>query len=55
MILIVYIWMIYIYISIYRLSRWIDEEEDKIKDKGEDTLQYVILDMGGKLINCNYC
>lgn len=29
-----------------RLSRWIDEEEDKIKDKGEDTLQYVILDMG---------
>ncbi|KAH7653079.1 SLC26A/SulP transporter protein [Dioscorea alata] len=29
-----------------RLSRWIDEEEDKIKEKGEDTLQYVILDMG---------
>ncbi|KAJ0974092.1 hypothetical protein J5N97_016057 [Dioscorea zingiberensis] len=29
-----------------RISRWIDEEEDKIKEKGENSLQYVILDMG---------
>lgn len=28
-----------------RISRWIDEEEDKLKSSGE-TLQYVILDMG---------
>ncbi|KAM0944078.1 putative SLC26A/SulP transporter, STAS domain, sulfate anion transporter, STAS domain superfamily [Dioscorea sansibarensis] len=29
-----------------RLSRWINEEEDKIKANGERSLQYVILDMG---------
>ncbi|XP_009804926.1 sulfate transporter 3.1-like [Nicotiana sylvestris] len=29
-----------------RISRWIDEEEDKLKSSGETTLQYVILDMG---------
>ncbi|KAH0640141.1 hypothetical protein KY285_036727 [Solanum tuberosum] len=28
-----------------RISRWIDDEEDKLKSSGE-TLQYVILDMG---------
>ncbi|KAG1334019.1 sulfate transporter 3.1 [Cocos nucifera] len=29
-----------------RISRWIDEEEDKLKSKGETSLQYVILDLG---------
>ncbi|XP_072980589.1 sulfate transporter 3.1-like [Typha angustifolia] len=29
-----------------RISRWIDEEEEKLKSKGETSLQYVILDMG---------
>ncbi|PSR86092.1 Sulfate transporter 3.1 like [Actinidia chinensis var. chinensis] len=29
-----------------RISRWIDEEEDKLKPSGETSLQYVILDMG---------
>ncbi|GFZ19718.1 sulfate transporter 3;2 [Actinidia rufa] len=29
-----------------RISRWIDEEEDKLKPSGETGLQYVILDMG---------
>ncbi|XP_052169897.1 sulfate transporter 3.1-like [Diospyros lotus] len=29
-----------------RISRWIDEEEDKLKSSGETNLQYVILDMG---------
>ncbi|KAI6695535.1 hypothetical protein NL676_023245 [Syzygium grande] len=29
-----------------RISRWIDEEEDRLKASGEDNLQYVILDMG---------
>ncbi|KAH7666192.1 sulfate transporter 3 protein [Dioscorea alata] len=29
-----------------RISRWISEEEDKIKLNGERSLQYVILDMG---------
>ncbi|KAL1832820.1 hypothetical protein ACET3Z_002471 [Daucus carota] len=29
-----------------RITRWIDEEEDRIKTSGESTLQYVILDMG---------
>ncbi|XP_022728352.1 sulfate transporter 3.1-like isoform X1 [Durio zibethinus] len=28
-----------------RISRWIDEEEDKLKSTGETGLQYVILDM----------
>ncbi|KAL8530523.1 hypothetical protein ACS0TY_007529 [Phlomoides rotata] len=28
-----------------RISRWIDEEEDRIKSAGETELQYVILDM----------
>ncbi|CAN4101226.1 unnamed protein product [Withania somnifera] len=29
-----------------RISRWIDDEEDRIRSLGETTLQYVILDMG---------
>uniref|UniRef100_A0A5B6Z8S2 Putative sulfate transporter 3.1-like n=1 Tax=Davidia involucrata TaxID=16924 RepID=A0A5B6Z8S2_DAVIN len=29
-----------------RISRWIDEEEEKLKTSGETSLQYVILDMG---------
>lgn len=28
-----------------RLSRWIDDEEDKLKSSGESSLQYIILDM----------
>ncbi|KAL3849893.1 hypothetical protein ACJIZ3_011775 [Penstemon smallii] len=28
-----------------RISRWIDDEEDRIKSSGETSLQYVILDM----------
>ncbi|XP_048336651.2 sulfate transporter 3.1-like [Ziziphus jujuba] len=28
-----------------RITRWIDDEEDRIKSSGETTLQYVILDM----------
>lgn len=33
-------------ISVFRISRWIDEEEDNLKSAGESSLQYVILDMG---------
>ncbi|XAR58573.1 hypothetical protein NMG60_11014023 [Bertholletia excelsa] len=29
-----------------RISRWVDEKEDKLKSSGETSLQYVILDMG---------
>ncbi|KAJ8527242.1 hypothetical protein K7X08_029719 [Anisodus acutangulus] len=29
-----------------RISRWIDDEEEKLKSSGETTLKYVILDMG---------
>ncbi|KAI8522945.1 hypothetical protein RHMOL_Rhmol13G0036300 [Rhododendron molle] len=29
-----------------RISRWIDEEEDRVKSSGETSLQYVVLDMG---------
>ncbi|GLU03561.1 hypothetical protein SLE2022_207530 [Rubroshorea leprosula] len=29
-----------------RISRWINEEEDKLKSSGETSLQYFILDMG---------
>lgn len=31
-----------------RISRWIDEEEDKLKDSAMSDLQYVILDMSGE-------
>ncbi|KAK7824478.1 sulfate transporter 3.1 [Quercus suber] len=30
----------------FRIARWIDEEEDRIKSTGETSLQYFILDMG---------
>lgn len=33
---------------VYRITRWIDDEEDRIKSSGETTLQYVILDMTGE-------
>jgi hypothetical protein len=39
--------LLYFVISI-RIARWVDEEEDKLKSSGETSLQYVILDMGGK-------
>ncbi|GAV87344.1 Sulfate_transp domain-containing protein/STAS domain-containing protein/Sulfate_tra_GLY domain-containing protein, partial [Cephalotus follicularis] len=29
-----------------RIARWIDEEEDQLKSRGETSLQYIILDMG---------
>jgi hypothetical protein len=31
-----------------RISRWMDEEEDKLNSSGETSLQYVILDLSGK-------
>lgn len=31
-----------------RISRWVDEEEDKLKSSGENSLQYVILALSGK-------
>lgn len=31
-----------------RISRWMDEEEEKLQSKGEIGIQYVILDLGGK-------
>ena len=30
-----------------RITRWVDEEEDRIKASGGNSLQYVILDMSG--------
>lgn len=33
-----------------RISRWIDEEEDRLKSSGETSLQYVVLDMGGEYV-----
>lgn len=30
---------------VLRISRWIYEEEDRIKSSGETSLQYVILDI----------
>ena len=30
---------------VLRISRWIFEEEDRIKSSGETSLQYVILDI----------
>lgn len=33
----------------FRISRWIDEEEDRLKESmGESSLQYIIIDMTGK-------
>lgn len=31
-----------------RIGRWVDEEEERLKSSGESTLQYVILNMGGR-------
>lgn len=31
-----------------RISRWVNEEEDRLKSAGEDSLQYVILALSGK-------
>jgi hypothetical protein len=33
---------------VFRISRWIDEEEHRIKDAGEESLQCIVLDMGGE-------
>lgn len=32
-----------------RIVRWVDEEEERLKSSGENSLHYVILDMRGKL------
>jgi hypothetical protein len=32
----------------YRISRWIDEEEDRIKSTEETSLKYIIMDMSGE-------
>lgn len=37
-------------IFVYRITRWIDEEEEKIKGAGSTSLQYVIVDMTGKFL-----
>jgi sulfate transporter 3 len=36
-----------------RISRWIDDEEERTKGKGETVVQYVVLDMSGKLSPCH--
>lgn len=38
----------------FRIMRWVDEEEDRIKASSESTLQFVVLDMSGKywIFNC---
>lgn len=33
---------------VLRITRWIYEEEDRVKSCGEANLHYVILDMSGK-------
>ncbi|XP_058746078.1 sulfate transporter 3.1-like isoform X1 [Vicia villosa] len=33
-----------------RITRWIDEEEEKFKGAGSTSLQYVIVDMTGKIV-----
>jgi hypothetical protein len=40
--------LIYSFLFEFRLSRWIDDEEEVLKNKGKTSLQYVILDFGGK-------
>ncbi|CAI0465807.1 unnamed protein product [Linum tenue] len=37
-----------------RISRWIDEEEDKLKSRGGSSLQFVILDMTCEFIKNHY-
>jgi len=36
---------------ILRITRWIDEEEDRIKASDQTSLQYVIMNMTGKFID----
>lgn len=36
------------FVIVHRITRWIDEEEERIKATGETSLQYVIIDMSGK-------
>jgi len=36
------------FVVVHRIIRWIDEEENRIKDTGETSLQYVIMDMSGE-------
>lgn len=31
-----------------RISRWIDDEEERTKSQGEMGVRYVVLDMGGE-------
>lgn len=33
---------------VLRISRWVYEEEDRIKSSGETSLQYIILDISSK-------
>ena len=33
-------------VDLIRISRWIDDEEERTKGKGEMGVQYVVLDMG---------
>jgi hypothetical protein len=40
---------------VLRISRWIYEEEDKLKSTGEASLHYVIIDMSGKQSITNMC
>lgn len=42
------LFLLTIVLSFSRISRWINDEEDKLKSSGETSLQYVILDMSGK-------
>jgi hypothetical protein len=35
---------------VHRITRWIDEEEERIEGAGKTSLQYVIMDMTGKLL-----
>lgn len=34
-----------------RLTRWMTDEEERIKSSGETSLQYIILDFSGKYFN----
>lgn len=36
-------------VDLIRISRWIDDDEERTKANGEMGVQYVVLDMGGEL------
>jgi len=36
------------FVVLHRITRWIDEEENRIKATAETSLQYVIMDMSGE-------